>query len=170
MAFSFLYHWSNSFTWTILSYLVTSCSSLSFSTHVAYPEKSSPTESCLALFHSPSCCSLLLLLLLTHSVLSNSLLPHGLQHARLPSPSPACSNSCPSSWWCHPTISSPVVSFSSCLQSFPASVFSSESVLRIRSPKWWSFTSASVFPMNIQDWFPLPIISIGFWISVPILL
>ena len=59
-----------------------------------------------------------------HSVVSNSLRPHGLQHARLPCPSPtlrACSNSCPSSQWCHPTISSSVIPFSSCLQSFPAS-------------------------------------------------
>ena len=58
------------------------------------------------------------------SVMSDSLLPHGLQHARLPCPSPTpkfCSNSCPSSRWCHPTISSSVVPFSSCLQSFPAS-------------------------------------------------
>ena len=58
------------------------------------------------------------------SVVSNSLQPHGLQHASLPCPSPsprACSNSCPSSWWCHPTISSSVVPFSSCLQSFPTS-------------------------------------------------
>ena len=60
------------------------------------------------------------------SVLSDSLWPHGLQHARLPCPSPtprACSNSCPSSWWCHPTISSSVVPFSSCLQSFPANIY-----------------------------------------------
>ena len=60
----------------------------------------------------------------SQSVMSDSLQPHGLQHARLPHPSPtprACSNSCPSSWWCHPTISSSVVPFSSCLQSFPAS-------------------------------------------------
>ena len=59
-----------------------------------------------------------------HSVMSNSSQPHGLQHARLPCPSPtpgACSNSCPSSWWCHPTILSSVIPFSSCLQSFPAS-------------------------------------------------
>ena len=56
--------------------------------------------------------------------MSDSLWPHGLQHTRLPCPSPspgACSNSCPFSWWCHPTISSSVVPFSSCLQSFPAS-------------------------------------------------
>ena len=60
----------------------------------------------------------------SYSVVSDSLRPHGLQHARLPYPSPtpgACSNSCPSSWWCHPTILSSVVPFSSCLQSFPAS-------------------------------------------------
>ena len=60
----------------------------------------------------------------SYSVMSNSLQPHGLQHARLPclSPTPgACSNSCPVSRWCHPTISSSVVPFSSCLQSFPVS-------------------------------------------------
>ena len=57
------------------------------------------------------------------SVMSDSFRPHGLQHARLPYPSPtprACSNSCPSSQWCHPTISSSVIPFSSCLWSFPA--------------------------------------------------
>ena len=59
----------------------------------------------------------------SHSVVSDSLQPHGLQHARLPCPSStprACSNSCPSGWWCHPTISSSVIPFSSCLQSFAA--------------------------------------------------
>ena len=64
------------------------------------------------------------LLLFSHSVMSDSLGPHGLQHSRLPCPSPyprVCSNSCPSSWWCHPTILSSVIPFSSCLQSFPAS-------------------------------------------------
>ena len=64
------------------------------------------------------------LLLFSHPIVSNSLRPHGLQHARLPcsSPSPgACSNSCPLSQWCHPTISSSVIPFSSCPQSFPAS-------------------------------------------------
>ena len=63
-------------------------------------------------------------LLFMHSVMSNSLWPHGLQHTSLPCPSPSpgvCSNSCPLSWWCHPTISSSVVPFSSHLQSFPAS-------------------------------------------------
>ena len=83
--------------------------------------------------------------------MSDSLQPHGLQHARLPCPSPtpgAYSNSCSLSRWCHPTISSSVVPFSSCLQSFPASrVFSSESVLHIRLPKYWSF-SFSISPSN----------------------
>ena len=67
---------------------------------------------------------LVLLLLFSRSVVSNSLWPHGLQHPRFPCPSPppgACSNSCPSCLWCHPIISSSVVAFSSCLQSFPAS-------------------------------------------------
>ena len=65
-----------------------------------------------------------LMQIVVHSVMSNSLRPHGLQHTRLPCPSPSprvCSNSCPVSWWCHPTISSCVVPFSSCLQSFPES-------------------------------------------------
>ena len=75
--------------------------------------------------------------------MSNSLWLHGLQHARLPCPSPtpaACSNSCPSSRSCHP-ISSSVVPFSSCFQPLPAfRVFSKESVLRFRWPKYWSFS------------------------------
>ena len=83
------------------------------------------------------------LLLFSHSVVSDSLRHCGLQHARLlrPSPSPgACSNSCPLSWWCYPTISSSVVPFSSYLRSFPASgSFSKESALWIKLPKYWSF-------------------------------
>ena len=78
----------------------------------------------------------------------DSLQPHGLQQARPPCPSPsprACSNSCPLSQWCHPTISSSVVPFSSCPQSLPASVFSNESTLRMRWPKYWSF-SFSISP------------------------
>ena len=100
----------------------------------------------------------LLLLLFNRSVVSDPLWPRGLQHARLSCPSPssrAYSNSCPSSQWCHPTISSFVIPFS-CLQSFPAS----ESFLMS-----WLFTSsgqsigasasAALLPMNIQDWFHL---------------
>ena len=84
----------------------------------------------------------------SHSVVSNSLWPHESQHARPPCPSPTpgvYSNSCPWSWWCHPAISSSVVPFSSCLQSLPASVFSNESTLHIRWPKYWSF-SFSISP------------------------
>ena len=77
------------------------------------------------------------------SVMSDSLRPHGLQHARplCPSPTPRVySNSCPLSRWCHLTISSSVVPFSSCLQSFPASGSFQMSVLHIRWPKYWSFS------------------------------
>ena len=85
-----------------------------------------------------------MLIQFSHSVVSDSLRPHGLQHTRLPCPSPTprvYSNSCPWSWWCHPTIASSVVPFSSCLQSFPASgSFSSELSLHIKWPKYWSFS------------------------------
>ena len=107
-----------------------------------------------------------MLLLFSCSALSNSLRPHGLQHTRLPCPSPspgACSNLFPLSWWCHPTISSSVIPFSYCLQSFSVSG---------SFPMSWLFTSggqsigasssASVLPMNIQDWFPLRLTG---WIS-----
>ena len=84
------------------------------------------------------------------------------RQASLSSPAPGVySNSCPLSQWCHPTISSSVIPFSSCLQSFPSiRVFSNELVLCIRWPKYWVSASASVFSMNIQDSFPLE--SIGF--------
>ena len=98
---------------------------------------------------------------------SDSLWAHGLQHARLPFPSPtpeACSNSCPLNRWCHPTISSSIIPFSSCLQSFPASG---------SFPMSQSFTSggqssgasaqASLLPINIKDWFPLGLTG---WISL----
>ena len=80
----------------------------------------------------------------------------GLQPARLPCPLPspgACSNSCPLSWWCHPTISPSVGPFSSCLQSFPASGAFLMSWL-LASGGQSTGLSASVLPMNIQDWFP----------------
>ena len=98
-------------------------------------------------------------LLFSHSVESDSLWPHWLQHAGLPCPSPsarACSNSQPFSHWCHPTISSSVVPFSSCLQSFPASESFLMSQLFISGGQSTGVSaSASVFPMNIQGWFPL---------------
>ena len=95
----------------------------------------------------------------SHSVISNSLWLHGLQHARLPCPSPTpggCSNSCPSGQWCHPTISSTVVSFSSCLLSFPASgSFPMSQFFASGGQSIGASTSAWVLPINIQDWFPL---------------
>ena len=97
---------------------------------------------------------------------SDSLRPHGLQHARLPCPSPtpgACSNSCPSSQWCHPTILSSIISLLLLPSIFPSiRVFSSELVFHIRWPKYWSF-SFSISPSNENsrpisfrmDWFDL---------------
>ena len=90
------------------------------------------------------------------SVLSDSLRPHELQHARPPCPSPTPGvypNSCPSSWRCHPTISSSVVPFSSYPQSFPGSESFQMSQLFTSGGQY--STSASVFPMNTQDWSPL---------------
>ena len=88
----------------------------------------------------------------SHSVMSDSLWPHGLQHARLPCPSPThgvYSISCPLSWWCHPTISSSVIPLSSHLQSLPTS----GSFPRTSGgPSTGVSASASVLPMNIQDW------------------
>ena len=93
------------------------------------------------------------------SVMSNSLWPHGLQHARIPCPSPTpgtYSNSCPLRWWCHPTISSSVIPFSSCLPSFPASgSFPMSQFFAWAGQSIGASASASVFPMNIQGWFPL---------------
>ena len=100
-------------------------------------------------------------------VVSDSLGSHGLQHARPPCPPPtsrAYSNSCPLSQWCHPTISSSVVPFSCCLQSFPASgSFQMSQYFASGGQSIGVSTSASVLPMNIQDWFPLGLTS---WISL----
>ena len=95
----------------------------------------------------------------SRSVVPNSLLSHGLQHTKPPCPSPTPRvylNSRPLSWWCHPTISSSVIPFSLLPSTFPSiRVFSNESALHIRWPKYWSF-SFSISPSNeIQDWFPL---------------
>ena len=95
----------------------------------------------------------------SRSVVSDSLRLHGLQHTRPPCPSPApkaCSNSCPSNWWCHPTISFSVIPFSSCLQSFPAwGFFPRSQFFASNGPSIGISASASVLPMNIQDWFSL---------------
>ena len=94
------------------------------------------------------------------SVVSDSLWPHRLQHTRLscpsPTPSPAYSNSCPLSRWCHPTISSSVVRFSSRLQPFPAAgSFLMSQLFASGGQSIGASASASVLPMNIQNWFPL---------------
>ena len=93
------------------------------------------------------------------SVMSDSLWTHGLQHTRPPCPSPTprvYSNSCPLSQWCHSTISSSVVSFSSCLQSFRAlGSFQKSQFFASGGQSIGGSASASVLPMNIQDWFPL---------------
>ena len=94
----------------------------------------------------------------SHSGVSNSLWPHESQHARPPCPSPTPrvhSNSCPSSWWCHPAIFSSVVPFSSCLQSFPASgSFPMSQFFPWGGQSIGVSASASVPPMNTQDWSP----------------
>ena len=99
--------------------------------------------------------------------MSNSLWPHGLQHTRPPclSPTPrAYSNSCPLSWWCHPTISSSVLPFSSCRQSFPAGgSFPMSQLFTTGGPSIGVSASPSVLPINIQDWFPLGLTG---WISL----
>ena len=93
------------------------------------------------------------------SVVSDSLQPHGRQHSRLPCPSPTpriYSNSCPSSRWCHPTILSSVIPFSSRLQSFPASgSFPRSHFFATGGQNIGVSASKSVLPMNIQNWFPL---------------
>ena len=102
----------------------------------------------------------------SHSVVSNSLRPRELQHARPPCPSPTLRvhlDSRPSSQWCHPAISSLVIPFSFCPQSLPALVFSNESTLHMRWPKYWSF-SFSIIPFKEHpglisirmDWLDLP--------------
>ena len=94
--------------------------------------------------------------------MSDSLRTHGLQHASLvcSSPTPrAASNSCPLSRWCHPIISSSVVPFSSCLQSFPASgSFPRSPLFASGGQSIGVSASASVLPMNIQDWFSLGLV------------
>ena len=96
---------------------------------------------------------------LSLSIVSYCLWPHALQHTRPPCPSPArgvYSNSCPLSQWCHPTISSSVVPFSSSFQSFPVSgSFQMSWFFASGGQRIGVSASASVLPMNIQDWFPL---------------
>ena len=95
----------------------------------------------------------------SHSIVSDSLWPHELQHVRLPCPSPTLGvhpNPCPLSRWCHPTISSSVIPFSFCPPSFPASVSFQMSQLFVSGGQSIRVSaSTSVIPMNTQDWSPL---------------
>ena len=101
------------------------------------------------------------------SVVSDSLQSHRLQHARLPCPSlspRSCSNSCALNWWCYPTISSSVIPFSSCLQSFPASgSFPTSWLFASAGQSIGASASASILPVNIQGRFPLGLTG---WISL----
>ena len=113
------------------------------------------------------------LVLNSRSVITDSLWPHGLPQDSIPRPSPiprACSSSCPSSWWSHQTILSSVISLSSCLQSFPASgSFPMSQFFTWHGQSSGVSASASVLPMNIQDWFPLRLTGLIFlqskWLS-----
>ena len=104
---------------------------------------------------------------ISRSVMFNSLQPHGLQHTRLPCPSSspgACSNSCPSSQWCNPNSQSSVVPFSSSLQFFqPSGSFPMSQFFPSGGQSTGASVSASVLPMDIQDWFPLGLTG---WISL----
>ena len=101
------------------------------------------------------------------SVMSDSLGLHGRQHTRPSCPAPthgACSNLCPLSWWCHLTILSSAIPFSSCLQSFPASgSFPMSQFFPSGGQNTGASASTSVLPMNIQEWFPLGLTD---WISL----
>ena len=103
----------------------------------------------------------------SHTVMSDSLRPHELQHARPPCPSPTAGvhpNSCASSRWCHPAISSSVIPFSSCPQSLPESgSFPMSQLFAWGGQSIGVSASASVLPMNIQDWSPLGLTG---WISL----
>ena len=103
----------------------------------------------------------------SHSVVSESLRPHELQHTRPPCPSPTPRvhpNPCPLNWWCHPTISSSVIPFSSCPQSLPESgSFQMSQLFTLGGQSIAVSASTSVLPMNTQDWSPLGWIG---WISL----
>ena len=143
-----------------------SCSSLSQISYwyfpLAMPPESRGLRSLLIQFKQTSASSStsrISLVQFSHSVISDSSRPHKLLYTRPPCPSTtprSCSNSCPLSGWCHPTISSSVVPFSSCLQPFPASgAFPMSQFFILGGQSIGVSASASVLPMNIQDWFSL---------------
>ena len=108
-------------------------------------------------------------LLFSHSFMSDSLWPHGLQHTRLPYPSPSpgvSPNSCPLSWWCQSIISYSVVPFSACLQSFPSlGSFPMSWLFKSDDQSIGASASATVLPMNIQGWFPLGLTGLVYLLS-----
>ena len=131
-------------------------------THMFFPTK----EVSFFIFLGHCQCPFVCLSVQFSSVVSDSLWPHGLQHAKLPCPSPiprAYSNACPSHPWCHPTTSSSVIPFAYCLQSFPASgYFPMSQFFTSGGQSIGVSASTSVLPMSIQDWFPLGLTG---WIS-----
>ena len=158
----------NSLQWKQHIFVIPFCSSFRWNESINFPIYASYSVSLIngkyvkgAAFFFTSCHSALKChsVLFSRSVVSNSLWPQGLQHARPPCPSPApgvYSNSCPLSWWCHPTISSSVTPFSSCLQSFPASrSFQMSQLFATGGQNIGVSASATVHPMNTKDWFPL---------------
>ena len=158
-------YWGGLLNPAVIVYVVVWRTTLLFSmeaarNHFAFP----PSEPKSSSFSTSSpvlifCLFVCLFVQFSHSVVSNSLRPHGLQHTRLPRPSPTpgtCSNSCASSQWCHPTLSSSVVRFSSPVQYFPASgSFPMNQFSASGGPSIGVSASASDLPMCIQDWFLL---------------
>ena len=132
-------------------------------------EKFTSHQYCTRIIFSPHACQYVLLssVQFSHSVMSNSFQPHVLQHTRPPCPSQTpgvYSDSCPLSQWCHPTISSCVIPFFSCLQSFPVSgSFQISQFFTSGGQSIGVSASTSVLPMNSQDWFPLGLTG---WISL----
>ena len=131
--------------------------------HARLPHPSPAPRTYLASFHVSICCCCCS----SHEVMPHSLQPHEKKHARLPCPSPtsgSCSNSCPLSWWWHPTISSSVIPLSSCLQFFSASgCFQMSQLFTSGGQSIGASASASILPVSIQDWFPLGLTG---WISL----
>ena len=124
---------------------------------------------CLLCHLKLSHCSLAMLLLFSHRGVSDSLWPHGWQHARPPCPSPSpevCPSSYPLCQWCHPAISSSDALFSFCPQSFPASgTFPMSHLFTSDDQNTGFWASVSVLPVSIQGWFPLRLTSLISWLS-----
>ena len=127
--------------------------------YLSFTQHKPPRDQSLLLPISEACFSVFSSVQFSRSVVSDSLWPHEPQHTRPPCPSltpRVHPNPCPSSWWCHPTISSSVVPFSSCSQSFPASgSFQMSQLFASGGQSIGVSAVASVLPINTQDWSPL---------------